>query len=81
MRSLTVEARDLDGARSLCEALAAFKPSLTGSEADGYRVAMKLGSDQNVVAVLNAIERYVAGRTHDPARLELDGHRYTLDAN
>jgi hypothetical protein len=44
MRALTVEARNLESARGLCDALSGFEPEMTGSEGDGYRVAVELGS-------------------------------------
>jgi hypothetical protein len=79
MRSLTVEARSLEGARALYSALSPFGPELSGSDENGYRVAVALrGSDRQVIAVLDAIEGYVSGRSDGPARLELDGRRYTL---
>jgi hypothetical protein len=79
MKSLTVEARSLQGARALYSALSPFSPELSGSDENGYRVAVALrGPDRQVIAVLDAIERYVSTRNDGPARLELDGRRYTL---
>jgi hypothetical protein len=79
MRSLTVEARSLEGARALYGALSPFGPELSGSHENGYRVAVALrGSDRQVIAVLDAIEGYVSSRNDGPALLELDGRRYTL---
>jgi hypothetical protein len=81
MASLTVEARSLEGAHGLCSALSSFGPELSGSDENGYRVVVALrGSDRQVVAVLDAIEGYVSRRNDGPARLELDGRRYTLAA-
>jgi hypothetical protein len=79
MRSLIVEARNATSASQLCEALADFKPDLTGNDADGYFVLIPLrGSDRQVIEVLNAIEDHIESRGHEATRLELDGHRYTM---
>jgi hypothetical protein len=81
MRSLTVEARSLESARSLYDALSEFHPQLTGSADEGYYVTVELGSvDRVTVAVLDAIQRYVSRRADGPARVELDGRSYTLEA-
>jgi hypothetical protein len=81
MASLTVEATSLETARGLYSALSSFGPELSGSDESGYRVVVALrGSDRHVVAVLDAIEGYVSRRKDGPARLELDGRRYTLAA-
>jgi hypothetical protein len=81
MRSLTVEAKSEAGARALFSALSPFSPELGGDEQEGYRVIVPLnGSDHQVVALLGAIESFVANRKDGPARVELDGRRYTLAA-
>jgi hypothetical protein len=78
MRSLTIEARNPESARELYSALAEFHPELAGSDEEGYRVSVELGSfDRQVVAVLSVIERYVTERS-DSARVELDGRTYTV---
>ena len=54
---------------------------MTGSDYEGYRVSIELGSsDGEIVAVLDVLEKHVSERTTEPARVELDGHRYTLHA-
>ena len=79
MRSLIVEAEGLESARDLYSALSRFHPELSGSEAEGYRVAVELGSfDRRVVTVLDVIDEYVSRRNDGPARVELDGRKYTL---
>ncbi len=81
MRALTVEARSLESARGLYDALARFHPQLGGSDEQGYRVTVELGSfNRQVVAVLNAIEEYVSNRDEGAARVELDGRTYTVHA-
>ncbi len=81
MRAINIEARSLDSAHRLYNALSGFHPELLGSEDEGYRVSVELrNNDSDIVAVLNAIERYVNAQPSDPARIELDGRRYTMDA-
>ncbi len=81
MRALTIEARSIESANGLYNALARFQPELLGSEDEGYRIAVELGSfDRQVVAVLDAIEEYVSERHDGPACVDLDGRRYTLHA-
>jgi hypothetical protein len=81
LRSFTVDAKSLASARGLYQALSGFHPELSGSDQEGYRVTVDLGSsDQQVIAVLNAIVGHVTARNDGPARVELDGKRYTLEA-
>lgn len=78
MRSLTVEAISLESAQRLYDTLSEFKPELTGCKEEGFRVSVELGSsDRQVLAVLDAVQEYVAERS-SPARVELEGRRYTL---
>jgi hypothetical protein len=79
MRSLTIEAMTVVSAQGLCDALRGFKPELTKDEDGVYRVKIVLGrGDQDTVEVLNAVERHLTDRGADPARVELDGHQYTM---
>jgi hypothetical protein len=79
MRSLSVEASSLESARALHSALAEFHPELSGSEDEGYRVTVELGSfDRKVISVLDAIEEHVSIRNDGAARINLDGRTYTL---
>jgi hypothetical protein len=81
MRAIIVEAKSLDSARRLYDALSGFHPELLGSEDDGYRVSVELrNNDRDTISVLDAIERYVNEQASDPARIELDGRRYTMHA-
>jgi hypothetical protein len=81
MRAITVEAKSLDSARRLYGALSAFYPELLGTEDEGYRVSVELRNrDRDIVRVLDAIERYVNEQESDPARIELDGRYYTMEA-
>jgi hypothetical protein len=80
MRAITVEAKSLESARDLYTALFAFRPALTGSDEQGYRVTVELGSgsDRQIIAILDALEEHVTERASGPARIELDGRRYTM---
>jgi hypothetical protein len=79
MRSLSVGAKNREGAQALCETLRAFRPELDGNELDGYRVVISCkGLDRDVVAALDVIEAYVSSRNDGSASVELDGHRYIL---
>jgi hypothetical protein len=80
MRAITVEAKSLESARDLYNALFEFRPALTGSDAQGYRVTVELGSasDRQIIAILDALEQHVTERASGPARIELDWRRYTM---
>ena len=79
MRSLTIEARRIESARGLCDALRKFQPELTEHSAGGYLVRVEFGeSDREVLTVLDVIQDHVATRGGGPARLSLDGHSYTM---
>jgi len=81
MRSITVETSSVGPARSLYNALIDFHPELVGSEDDGYRVSVELGSsERRVLDVLGVIEDYVTEANTGPARMTVDGHRYTMHA-
>jgi hypothetical protein len=79
MRAFTVDARSLESAQALYTALASFHPEISGDDDEGYRVTIELGSsDREVIAVLDALQRYASERAGEPTRVELDGRRYTL---
>jgi hypothetical protein len=79
MRGITIDARTLESAQALYEALYAFRPQLTGSEDEGYRVTIELGnSDRQIVSILDALQEHVTQRATGPTRLEVDGRRYTM---
>ncbi|HZQ66007.1 MAG TPA: hypothetical protein VFA66_12340 [Gaiellaceae bacterium] len=79
MRSLIVEAQNLESAQLLCAALSGFDPALSGDDASGYRVSVDLGSsDRKIVQVLDLLERHVTERDAGPARVEVQGHMYTM---
>ena len=80
MRAVTGEAKSLESARDLYNALFEYRPALTGSDDQGYRVTVELGSgsDRQIIAILDALEEHVRQRASGPARIELDGRRYTM---
>jgi len=79
MRAITIDARSEESARALCEALANFKPAISGSETEGYRVSVDVSSgDGRIVELLNQLAKHVQERA-DPARVQLDGRSYVVD--
>jgi hypothetical protein len=81
MRAITVEAGSVGPARGLYNAVIAFHPELSGSEAEGYIVSVELGtSESRVLDVLSAIEGYVSEGNGGHANVEVDGRRYTMYA-
>jgi hypothetical protein len=79
MRGITIDAKTLRSAQALYEALYAFRPELTGSEDEGYRVTVEFGdSARQIDSILNALQEHVTQRATGPTRLELDGRRYTM---
>ena len=79
MRGITIDARTLESAQALYEALSAFRPRLMGSEDEGYRVTLeRSNSDRQVFSILDALQEYLSQRATGPARLEVDGRRYTM---
>ena len=80
MLTMTIEAATPESAVTLYRALVRFRSVLHHAD-DGRRfVAVELGGDREIVEVLNAVEDYVTNRSDGPARVELDGHVYTLHA-
>jgi len=79
MRAFIVEARSLESARALHDALSDFRADLSGSEETGYRVTVELGTnDHRVLEVLGAVQQFVSDRRDGPAQVELGGRRYTV---
>jgi len=80
MRALTIQAGPLPVALGLYNALSEFHPELTGDDSEGYRVTVELRSDDARLAVLEGVQAHVTARDNGPARVELEGHRYTFHA-
>jgi hypothetical protein len=79
MRSLTVAAKNLQSAEALHGALAEFDAELKQSEHNGYCVVVSLkGPERRIVEVLDALQQHVTDRNDGPARVDLDGRRYTM---
>jgi hypothetical protein len=79
MQRLTIEASSLTVATGLMNALADFRPESTAKDFGRYQVSVDLGSsDQQLIAVLNRLEKHVTGRNAGPARVEFNGHSYTM---
>jgi hypothetical protein len=78
MRRFMIEAKSLQSAQSLFEALRRFDPALGGSPRDGYIVSVDVSeSDRRILEVLDAIhDRVEKGDTL--TRVELDGRPYTV---
>ena len=62
-------------------ALSEFHAELLES-AEGFEIIVTLGrdgrGDDEIVALLSALERYIVERGAGPARLELGGNRYLM---
>jgi hypothetical protein len=78
VQALTIDAATEDSARRLLEVLSAFGAELIEASDGRRQVVVPLSSDHRIVDVLNALERYVTERATGPARLELEGRKYTL---
>ena len=79
MRSLTVAAKNLQSAEALHGALAEFDAELKQSEHNAYCVVVSLeGPERRIVDVLDALQQHVTDRNDGPARVDLDGRRYTM---
>jgi hypothetical protein len=79
MESLVIHAASRESAEAFCAALSEFDPKLTVGENGRCQVEIPVArSNQKTLAALNALEAYVSTRADGPARLDLDGQRYTL---
>lgn len=81
MLTITIEAATPESAHALFQALAGYCRVLRQGD-DGRQfvdVDLRRG-DREIVEVLNTVEEYVTHRNDGPARVELDGHTYTLHA-
>lgn len=83
MRSLTIAAVNRRSARGFLDALTdAGLDAELRKESDGtYCVEVRMdGADRDIHRALSALEEHVTARASGPARLELDGRSYTLEA-
>jgi hypothetical protein len=81
MQTLTIDASTKDVAQGLRGALRDFGPQVQEKPHGGYQVVVSLrGGDAQVIGILSALERHVTERGNGPARVELAGRSYTLQA-
>lgn len=79
MEKVTIQARSVSSARGMLRALSAFHAELVEADDGGAQVTVELsGGDREIVAFLNALERYINERDAQPARIELNGHSYVM---
>ena len=78
MERLTIKAASPESGRAMLAALSGFRAELLES-AEGCEVRVALGSDDEIAAVLHALERYVTGRASGPAQVELHGRTYLME--
>ena len=78
MESLTIRARSVASARAMITAVSGFRAELFCDGYRQYRVEVTLGSDREIVDVLNTLERYMNERQSGPALIGLNGHEYTM---
>jgi hypothetical protein len=78
METLRIRAATPQTGRAMLAALSDFRAELLESS-EGCEVLVKLGrDDEEIIGVLNALERYVTDRADGPARVEVFGKSYVL---
>ena len=81
MERLRIHPRSRESAQEMLAALSEFHAELL-ENAEGYEVVVTLGrdgkGDEQIVAVLNALEQYITARAPGPARLELGERSYVM---
>jgi hypothetical protein len=78
MQTLNTLAASPESARGLIDTLSDFDAELIHDSDGSCEVKVTLdGSDQEIVAVLNALERHVTNRARS-ARITFDGHEYVM---
>lgn len=81
VQSLTVHTASSATAREIHAALSAFRTELLEGRDGRCEIAVLLGrGDSEVVAVLDALERYVTERADGPARVDFNGRSYVMYA-
>jgi hypothetical protein len=79
MESLVIHAASRQSAEAFCSALAGFDPQLIVGEDGRCQVEIPVGqSNKKILEALSALEACVSMRADGPARLDVDGQRYTL---
>jgi streptomycin 6-kinase len=81
MERLRIHPRSRESAQGMLAVLSGFHAELLES-AEGYEIVVTLGRDgrdeDEIAALLNALEQYFAARGTGPARLELGGRSYLM---
>jgi hypothetical protein len=79
---LTIQAATPLSAQGLCSALSPFNAELTTDDEGRSFVSVELGSDRQVVEVLNALQRHLDTRAEgtvvDSVVVALDERKYTM---
>ena len=79
LQTLMIGPASLERARAMLECLGGFEAELVASEDGRYDVQVNLASDRDINRVLGAIDTHVCDRADGPARLDLDGRRYSIE--
>jgi len=78
VETLRIRAATPQTGRAMLAALSGFRAELLESS-EGCEVVVDLGrGDEEIIGVLNALERYVTERADGPARVEVYGKSYVL---
>jgi hypothetical protein len=82
MQQLTIRAANHLAAQDLYSALAAFAPELSTDDEGRCFVSVELGSDERVLEVLDAVQRFVGSRAEGALRdsviIEMDEREFTI---
>jgi hypothetical protein len=79
MESLVIHAASRESAEAFCSALSEFDPRLVEGDDGRCQVEVPVErSNKKILAALSALEAYVSTRAEGPARLDVQGQRYTL---
>lgn len=79
MESFVIHAASRKSAEGFRSALSEFHAELVEGKNGRCQVEVTVGrSNKTILAALSALEEYVSTRAQGPARLDLDGHPYTL---
>jgi hypothetical protein len=80
-QTLTIRAGTAEIADGLFVVLGRFHPEMNPSDLGGYDVTVTIDQNQNqLVAILNALQDHVTQESNGPAQIEFDGHKYSLEA-
>ena len=80
VQTLTIGAVSLESARGFFVSLNRFHAELVETADGRHEVRVRVYEDREIYGVLDAIERHVTERADGPARIDLDGRRYLIDA-